>query len=61
MLETAAGIYRDGPTLAKAADQIRVLNNTYAGGEGCFDTGFSFVLAGLGTFSNFFGLIGQQP
>ena len=30
MLETAAGIYRDGPTLTKAADQIRVLQERFA-------------------------------
>src|SRR6476659_5904938 len=29
-LETAAGIYRDGPTLTKAADQIRVLQERFA-------------------------------
>jgi succinate dehydrogenase flavoprotein subunit len=29
-LETAAGIYRDGPTLAKAVDQIRVLKERFA-------------------------------
>jgi hypothetical protein len=28
-------------------DQIRVLNNTYAGGEGGYNTGFSFTLAGV--------------
>jgi Pregnancy-associated plasma protein-A len=28
-------------------DQIRVLNNTYAGGEGGFNTGFRFTLAGV--------------
>jgi hypothetical protein len=28
-------------------DQIVVLNNTYAGGEGGFDTGFRFTLAGV--------------
>jgi Pregnancy-associated plasma protein-A len=28
-------------------DQIAVLNNTYAGGEGGFDTGFTFTLAGV--------------
>jgi fumarate reductase flavoprotein subunit len=30
MLETAAGIYRDGPTLTKAVDQIRVLQERFA-------------------------------
>ncbi|MUL46375.1 fumarate reductase (quinol) flavoprotein subunit [Mycobacterium sp. CBMA293] len=30
-LETAAGIYRDGPTLAKAVDQIRELQQRFAG------------------------------
>jgi hypothetical protein len=34
------------------ADQIRVLNNTFAGGEGGFDTGFSFVLAGVTRTNN---------
>jgi hypothetical protein len=34
-------------TDAQIADQIRVLNNTYAGGEGGANTGFSFVLAGV--------------
>ncbi|SON63284.1 Fumarate reductase flavoprotein subunit [Mycobacterium simulans] len=29
-LETAAGIYRDGPTLTKAVDQIRVLQERFA-------------------------------
>jgi fumarate reductase flavoprotein subunit len=29
-LETAAGIYRDGPTLTKAVDQIRVLKERFA-------------------------------
>ena len=29
-LETAAGIYRDGPTLNKAVDQIRVLQERFA-------------------------------
>ncbi|BBX96140.1 fumarate reductase (quinol) flavoprotein subunit [Mycobacterium lacus] len=29
-LETAAGIYRDGPTLTKAVDQIRVLQDRFA-------------------------------
>ena len=28
-------------------DQITVLNNTYAGGEGGYDTGFTFTLAGV--------------
>ena len=30
MLETAAGIYRDGPTLTKAVDQIRMLQERFA-------------------------------
>ena len=30
MLETAAGIYRDGPTLTKAVDQIRLLQERFA-------------------------------
>jgi fumarate reductase flavoprotein subunit len=30
ILETAAGIYRDGPTLAKAAEQIRALQERFA-------------------------------
>jgi len=34
-------------TAKQIADQMRVLNNTYAGGEGGADTGFSFELAGV--------------
>jgi hypothetical protein len=34
-------------TDAQIADQISVLNNTYAGGEGGANTGFSFALAGV--------------
>jgi hypothetical protein len=34
-------------TNAQIADQIAVLNNTYAGGEGGARTGFSFQLAGV--------------
>jgi hypothetical protein len=34
-------------TDAQIAAQMRVLNNTFAGGEGGADTGFSFVLAGV--------------
>jgi Pregnancy-associated plasma protein-A len=34
------------------ADQIRVLNNTFAGGEGGFNTGFSFVLASVTRTNN---------
>ena len=34
-------------TNAQIADQIKVLDNTYAAGEGGADTGFSFVLAGV--------------
>jgi hypothetical protein len=37
---------------SQIADQIRVLNNTFAGGEGGFDTGFSFVLAGVTRTNN---------
>ena len=29
-LETAAGIYRDGPTLTKAVEQLRVLKERFA-------------------------------
>ena len=32
--------------------QIRVLNRTFAGGEGGYDTGFSFVLAGVTRTNN---------
>jgi hypothetical protein len=34
-------------TNAQIGDQIRVLNNTFGGGEGGADTGFSFWLAGV--------------
>jgi hypothetical protein len=34
-------------TQAQIDTQIRVLNTTFAGGEGGYDTGFSFVLAGV--------------
>ena len=44
----AKGNLRD----SQIADQIRVLNNTFAGGEGGFDTGFSFVLAGVTRTNN---------
>jgi pregnancy-associated plasma protein-A len=44
----AKGNLRD----SQIADQIRVLNNTYAGGEGGFNTGFSFVLAGVTRTNN---------
>jgi hypothetical protein len=44
----AKGDLRD----TQIADQIRVLTNTYAGGEGGFDTGFSFVLAGVTRTNN---------
>jgi pregnancy-associated plasma protein-A len=44
----ALGNLRD----SQIADQIRVLNNTFAGGEGGFDTGFSFVLAGVTRTNN---------
>jgi hypothetical protein len=37
---------------SQIADQIRVLNTTFAGGEGGFDTGFSFVLAGVTRTNN---------
>ena len=44
-------VITDGQTGAitnrQLADQIAVLNNTYAGGEGGADTGFSFELAGV--------------
>jgi hypothetical protein len=39
-------------TGAQIADQIAVLNNTYAGGEGGASTGFRFVLAGVTRTSN---------
>ena len=44
----AAGNLRD----SQIASQIRVLNTTFAGGEGGFDTGFSFVLAGVTRTNN---------
>jgi hypothetical protein len=44
----AKGNLRD----SQIADQIRVLNNTFAGGEGGFATGFSFVLAGVTRTNN---------
>jgi len=44
----AKGNLRD----SQIADQIRVLNTTFAGGEGGFDTGFSFVLAGVTRTNN---------
>ncbi len=44
----AKGNLRD----SQIADQIRVLNNTFAGGEGGFNTGFSFVLAGVTRTNN---------
>jgi Pregnancy-associated plasma protein-A len=44
----AKGNLRDG----QIADQIRVLNTTFAGGEGGVDTGFSFVLAGVTRTNN---------
>jgi hypothetical protein len=44
----AKGNLRD----SQIADQIRVLNNTFAGGEGGVDTGFSFVLAGVTRTNN---------
>ena len=34
-------------TNAQIASQVRVLNNTFGGGEGGADTGFSFELAGV--------------
>ena len=37
---------------SQIADQIRVLNTTFAGGEGGVDTGFSFVLAGVTRTNN---------
>ena len=37
---------------ALIADQIAVLNNTYAGGEGGFNTGFRFTLAGVDRTTN---------
>ena len=44
-------VITDGQTGAltnrQLADQIAVLNNTFAGGEGGADTGFSFELAGV--------------
>jgi hypothetical protein len=44
-------VITDGQTGAltnrQLADQIAVLNNTFAGGEGGADTGFSFALAGV--------------
>jgi hypothetical protein len=39
-------------TDAQVAAQIRVLNNTFGGGEGGADTGFSFVLAGVDRTDN---------
>jgi hypothetical protein len=48
-------------TDSQIAAQIRVLNNTFAGGEGGADTGFSFVLAGVDRTDNadwFYGGIG---
>jgi hypothetical protein len=44
----AKGNLRD----SQIADQIRVFNNTFGGGEGGFDTGFSFVLAGVTRTNN---------
>jgi Pregnancy-associated plasma protein-A len=44
----AKGDLRD----SQIADQIRVLNTTFAGGEGGADTGFSFVLAGVTRTNN---------
>ena len=44
----AAGNLRD----SQIAAQIRVLNTTFGGGEGGFDTGFSFVLAGVTRTNN---------
>ncbi len=44
----AKGDLRD----SQIADQIRVLNTTFAGGEGGFDTGFAFVLAGVTRTNN---------
>ena len=44
----ATGNLRD----SQIADQIRVLNNTFAGGEGGFETGFSFMLAGVTRTNN---------
>jgi hypothetical protein len=34
-------------TNKQIADQMRVLNTSFAGGEGGVDTGFSFTLAGV--------------